>query len=32
MKCHYEKIKGVGRVLIPGCMAVFAYLESKEKR
>ena len=22
MKCHYENIKGVGRVLIPGCMAV----------
>ena len=22
MKCHYEKIKGVGKVLIPGCMAV----------
>lgn len=22
MKCHYERIKGVGRVLIPGCMAV----------
>lgn len=22
MKCHYEKIKGVGKVLIPSCMAV----------
>lgn len=22
MKCHYEKIKGVGKVLIPGCIAV----------
>jgi len=22
MKCHYEKIEGVGKVLIPGCMAV----------
>ena len=22
MKCHYENIKGVGKVLIPGCMAV----------
>lgn len=22
MRCHYEKVKGVGRVLIPGCMAV----------
>jgi hypothetical protein len=22
MKCHYEKIKGVGKVLIPGCMTV----------
>ncbi len=22
MKYHYEKIKGVGKVLIPGCMAV----------
>lgn len=22
MKCHYEKIKGVGKVLVPGCMAV----------
>ena len=22
MKCHYEKIKGVGKVLILGCMAV----------
>ena len=22
MKCHYEKIKGVGKILIPGCMAV----------
>lgn len=22
MKCHYENIRGVGRVLIPGCMAV----------
>ena len=21
MKCHYEKIKGVGKVLIPDCMA-----------
>lgn len=22
MKCHYENIKGVGKVLIPGCLAV----------
>ena len=22
MKCHYENVKGVGNVLIPGCMAV----------
>jgi hypothetical protein len=22
MRCHYENIKGVGKVLIPGCMAV----------
>ena len=22
MKCHYVKLKGVGKVLIPGCMAV----------
>ncbi len=22
MRCHYEYVKGVGRVLIPGCMAV----------
>lgn len=22
MRCHYERVKGVGRVLIPGCMAV----------
>ena len=22
MKCHYEKIKGVGKILIPSCMAV----------
>lgn len=22
MKCHYIKVKGVGKVLIPGCMAV----------
>lgn len=22
MKCHYENINGVGKVLIPGCMAV----------
>lgn len=22
MKCHYENIKGVGKVLIPGCTAV----------
>lgn len=22
MKCHYENVKGVGKVLIPGCMAV----------
>ena len=22
MKCHYENIEGVGKVLIPGCMAV----------
>ena len=22
MKCHYEKIKGVGKVLIPGCWSV----------
>lgn len=22
MKCHYENIDGIGRVLIPGCMAV----------
>lgn len=22
MKCHYENIKGVGKVLIPGCWAV----------
>ena len=22
MKCHYENIDGVGKVLIPGCMAV----------
>ena len=22
MRCHYENVKGVGRVLIPGCMAV----------
>lgn len=22
MKCYYKNIKGVGRVLIPGCMAV----------
>lgn len=22
MKCHYEKIKGVGKVLIPGSIAV----------
>ena len=21
-KCHYENVPGVGRVLIPGCMAV----------
>lgn len=24
MKCHYANIKGVGKVLIPGCMAVAA--------
>lgn len=22
MKCHHIKVKGVGKVLIPGCMAV----------
>lgn len=22
MECHYENIEGVGKVLIPGCMAV----------
>lgn len=22
MKCHYIKVKGVGKVLIPGCIAV----------
>ena len=22
MRCHYERIKGVGKVLIPGCVAV----------
>ena len=22
MKCHYETIKGVGKVLIPGCWSV----------
>lgn len=22
MKCHYIKVRGVGKVLIPGCMAV----------
>ena len=22
MKCHYENVIGVGKVLIPGCMAV----------
>ena len=22
MRCHYEHVNGVGRVLIPGCMAV----------
>ena len=22
MRCHYENVEGVGRVLIPGCMAV----------
>lgn len=22
MRCHYEHIKGVGKVLIPGCVAV----------
>lgn len=22
MKCHYENVVGVGKVLIPGCMAV----------
>ena len=22
MKCHYENIEGIGKVLIPGCMAV----------
>ncbi len=22
MKCHYKNINGVGKVLIPGCMAV----------
>lgn len=22
MKCHYENIENVGKVLIPGCMAV----------
>lgn len=22
MKCHYENVEGVGKVLIPGCMAV----------
>lgn len=22
MKCHYIKVKNVGKVLIPGCMAV----------
>ncbi len=22
MKCHYENVKGVGKVLIPGCMSV----------
>lgn len=22
MKCHYINVKGVGKVLIPGCMAV----------
>lgn len=22
MKCHYEKIKGAGKVLIPGCWSV----------
>lgn len=22
MKCHYIKVKGAGKVLIPGCMAV----------
>lgn len=22
MRCHYENIKGVGKVLIPGCTAV----------
>ena len=22
MRCHYENIEGVGKVLIPGCMAV----------
>ena len=22
MRCHYENVEGVGRVLIPGCMSV----------
>lgn len=22
MKCHYENVKGVGKVLIPGCWSV----------
>lgn len=22
MKCHYIKVRGLGKVLIPGCMAV----------
>lgn len=22
MKCHYQNVEGVGKVLIPGCMAV----------
>lgn len=22
MRCHYENIEGIGKVLIPGCMAV----------
>ena len=22
MRCHYENVEGVGKVLIPGCMAV----------